>query len=176
MPTLVGRSEESDALRGLLQAVRDGQSESLVLRGDPGVGKTALLDYAAGEASDFRLNRATGIESEMELPFAGLHQICAPLLEGLSSIPAPQQEALSTALGLAAGKPPDRFLLGLGVLSLLSEMAEQAPLLCIVDDAQWIDQASIQSLAFAARRLFAEQVGFLFVAREPLDALRGLPE
>jgi len=175
-PSLVNRSDESRILRRLLQDVQDGQSQSLVLSGDPGVGKTALLQFAVGIATGFRLMRATGVESEMELPFAGLHQFCTPLLNRLDSIPAPQKGALRTAFGLLAGKPPDRFLVGLGILSLLSEIAEEQPLLCVIDDAQWMDQASIQCLAFAARRLLAEHVGFLFVTRDRTDVLSGLNE
>jgi hypothetical protein len=172
-PSLVNRSDESRILRRLLQEVQEGQSQSLVLSGDPGVGKTALLQFAVGIATGFRLVRATGVESEMELPFAGLHQFCTPLLNRLDSIPAPQNEALRTAFGLLAGKQPDRFLVGLGTLSLLSETAEEQPLLCVIDDAHWMDHASIQSLAFAARRLLAEHIGFLFVTRDRMDVLSG---
>ena len=125
------------------------------MRGDPGVGKTVLLDYLAGRASDSgcRVARATGVQSEMELAFAGLHQLCAPMLNGAERLPVPQRDALRTALGVAAGPPPDRFLVGLAVLSLLSEVAGERPLICVVDDEQWLDRASAQALGFAARRL-----------------------
>jgi DNA-binding CsgD family transcriptional regulator len=150
----------------------------LVLRGEAGVGKSALLGYAAERAQGCRLVRAAGVESEMELPFAGLHQLCAPLLDGLERLPPPQREALATAAGLSLGVRPDRFLVGLAVLSLLSDAAEQQPLLCLIDDAQWLDQSSAQVLAFVARRLEAESVVFVFAERDAseLDALAGLPE
>jgi hypothetical protein len=148
---LVDRAKERQLLEGLLDEARSGQSRVLVVRGDPGIGKTALLEHAVGSASGFHVARASGVESEMELPFAGLHQLCAPMLDRLALLPAPQREAMSTAFGLAAGPAPDRFLIGLSVLSLLSEAAEQAPLLCVVDDAQWLDRASLQAFAFVAR-------------------------
>jgi DNA-binding CsgD family transcriptional regulator len=147
-----------------------------VVRGEAGVGKTALLQYAIASASDLRVVRAAGVESEMELPFAALHQLCGPLLDGLERLPAPQADALATAFGLRVGAPPDRFFVGLAVLSLLSEAAGERPLLCVVDDAQWLDRASAQTLAFVARRLFAESVVLMFAAREPGEALRGLPD
>ena len=150
----------------------------LVLRGEAGIGKTALLRYAAERAEGCRVLQAVGVESEMELPFAGLHQLCAPLLDGLDRLPPPQHEALGTAFGLTSGARPDRFLVGLALLSLLSEAANQEPLLCVIDDAQWLDQSSAQVLAFVARRLEADSVALVFAEREPgeLDALAGLPE
>ena len=157
-------------------AVRAGESRVLVMRGDPGVGKTVLLDYLADRASECRIARAAGVQSEMELAFAGLHQLCAPMLEHLEAIPAPQREALRTAFGLAAGPPPDRFLVGLAVLSLLSEVAGERPLVCVIDDEQWLDRASAQALGFTARRLAADPVGLVFAARTPGEELADLPE
>ena len=168
------RGAERDALDGLVLAVRAGESRSLVVRGDPGVGKTVLLDYLAGQAHGCRIARMTGVQSEMELAFAGLHQLCAPMLADLGRIPAPQQAALQTAFGVAAGPPPDRFLVGLAVLSLLSAAARERPLVCLIDDTQWIDQASVQALGFAARRLVADQVAMVFATRDPGVDLAGL--
>jgi DNA-binding CsgD family transcriptional regulator len=150
----------------------------LVVRGEAGIGKSALLDYLAASAPGCRVARASGVESEMELAFAGLHQLCAPMLDGLDRLPEPQRAAVSTAFGLSGGEPPDRFLIGLGVLRLLSDAAEDQPLVCIVDDAQWIDRASTQILAFVARRLLAESVAVVFAVRERHDEhdLSGLPE
>ena len=173
---LTGRRRECDVLDRLIEAVRAGESRALVLRGEPGVGKTALLDYVAGHASGCRVVRAAGVQSEMELAFAGLHQLCAPMLDHLDRLPVPQRDALRTAFGLSAGPAPDRFLVGLAVLSLLSEVAEERPLVCLVDDEQWLDRASAQALAFVARRLAAESVGLVFAAREPGAELAGLPE
>jgi DNA-binding CsgD family transcriptional regulator len=163
-------------LDGVLSAIRQGESRSLVLRGEPGIGKTALLEYLAGSASDLNVVRAAGVESEMELAFASLHQLCGPLLDRLETLPAPQRQALEIVFGVSPGGPPDRFLVGLAVLSLLSEAAEERPLLCVVDDAQWLDQASALTLAFVARRLQAEPVGIVFAAREPGEALQHVPE
>lgn len=148
----------------------------MVLRGEPGIGKTALLEYAIDAAPDLRLLRAAGVESEMELPFAGLHQLCVPLLDRLERLPGPQRDALANAFGLSEGAVPDRFLVGLAVLTLLSDVAEERPVLCAVDDAHWLDHASAQALAFVGRRLLAESVMMLFAARQPTDELRGLPE
>ena len=148
----------------------------MVLAGEAGVGKTALLDYVAGHASGCRVVRATGVQSEMELAFAGLQQLCKPLLDHLDRLPGPQRDALQTAFGLSAGPAPDRFLVGLAVLSLLSDAAEEQPLVCLVDDQQWLDHASAQALGFAARRLEAESVGLVFAARQPSDHVAGLPE
>ncbi len=163
-------------LDGLLGAVRRGRSGALVVRGEPGVGKTALLEYAIDAASDLRVLRAVGVESEMELPFAALHQLCSPMLDRLDRLPGPQRDALATTFGVSAGAVPDRFLVGLAVLGLLSEVAEERPLLCVVDDAQWLDAASAQGIAFVARRLLAESILVVFAAREPGEELRGLPE
>ena len=148
----------------------------LVLRGEAGIGKTALLDYAVASAAGLRVLRATGVEPEMELAFAGLHQLCGPMLNRLGRLPDPQRAALETAFGLAAGPAPDRFLVGLAVLNLLSQVAGEGPLVCVVDDAQWLDRPSAQALAFAARRLPAEPVLVLFAAQEPGADFRGLPE
>jgi DNA-binding CsgD family transcriptional regulator len=173
---LRGRRSECEVLDRLLERVRAGRSGALVVRGEAGVGKTALLRYAIESASDLRIARAVGVESEMELAFAALHQLCAPMLDRLERLPGPQRDALGTAFGLQRGAAPDRFFVGLAVLSLLSEVAEERPLLCVVDDAQWLDRASAQALAFVARRLMAESVVLLFAAREPGEEFRGLPE
>ena len=175
---LLGRSLECAALDELMNAVRAGQSRVLVLRGEPGVGKTVLLEYAADPVSGFRFTRAAGVESERELVYAGLHQLCEPLLGDLDGLPVPQRAALETAFGFAAGGPPDGFLVGLAVLSLLSGAAAEQPLLCVVDDAQWPDAASAQVLAFVARRLHAESVALLVSVRDPSEAdqFAGLPE
>src|SRR3954452_15347701 len=175
---LVDRAGERDVLERLVAGVLAGQSRVLVLRGEAGVGKTALLRHLSAAAEGCRIARVAGIESEMELAFAGLHALCAPMLGRLRDLPAPQRDALSIAFGLSAGPPPDRFLVGLAVLSLLAEAAEEQPLLCIVDDAQWLDRVSAQTLAFVARRLLAEQVGLVFALREAggEHPLEGLPE
>jgi DNA-binding CsgD family transcriptional regulator len=173
---LRGRSGEVSVLTGLVAAVRAGDSRVLVVRGEPGVGKTALLDYLAGQTAGCRVVRAAGVQSEMELAFAGLHQLLAPMLDRLDQLPVPQREALRTAFGLSAGPAPDRFLVALAVLSLLSEVAGERPLVCVVDDQQWLDRASAQALGFAARRLAADPVGLVFAARIPGEELAGLPE
>ena len=175
---LRGRRPECKALDRLLATARKDRSGVVVVRGEAGVGKTALLEYLAERADGFRIARAVGIESEMELAYAGLHQLCAPLLDGLEDLPAPQRDALSTAFGISAGDPPDRFLVGLAALSLVSEAAEEKPLLCIVDDAQWLDRVSAQTLAFVGRRLLAERIVLAFGLREPCDEreLAGLPD
>ena len=173
---LLGRLPECAALSQLLDAARAGRSGVLVLRGEPGVGKTALLDWAVGSAAGLRVVRVAGVESEMELAFAALQQLCAPMLDKLEGLPDPQRAALGVAFGLETGAVPDRFLVGLAVLSLLSEVAERQPLLCVVDDAQWLDRASAQALAFVARRLLAEPVALVFAAREEGEEFRGLPE
>ena len=149
-----------------------------MLRGEAGVGKTALLEYLLDQASGCRVVRAAGAESEMELAYAGLQQLCAPLLDRLDALPGPQREALSTAFGLSTGDPPDRFFVGLAVLSLCAEAARDRPLLCVVDDAQWLDRASVQALAFVARRLHAESVALVLAIRETGDEseLPGLPD
>src|SRR5262245_28605785 len=175
---LLGRSKDCGVLDRLLDGARAGHSGVLVLRGEPGVGKTALLDYLAGSATGCRVVRAAGAESEVELAFAGLHQLCAPLLTRVEHLPTPQRDALNTAFGLVSGEAADRFLVGLAVLNLLSDDAEERPLVCLVDDAQWLDQVSAQVLAFVARRLLAESVALVFAVREPSDCrdLDGLPD
>ena len=175
---LTGRRGECDTLDRLIAAVRARQSRALVVRGDPGVGKTALLEYLARQAADAgcAVPRAVGVRSEMELAFAGLHQLCGPMLRRAESLPPPQRDALRTAFAISAGPPPDRFLVGLAVLSLLSEEAGKRPLICLVDDEQWLDRASVRALGFVARRLAACPVGLVFAAREPGAELAGLPE
>jgi DNA-binding CsgD family transcriptional regulator len=185
-PVLLGRASEREALDRLLENVRGGQSAVLVIRGEAGVGKTALLHHCARQAAGFRVARIAGVESEMELPFAGLHQLCAPMMGRLGALPEPQQAALGVALGLSSGAAPDRFLVALAALSLLAEVAAERPLLCFVDDAQWLDAASRQVLGFVARRLLAESVAIVFAVRDATDerelvdlpelALGGLPE
>jgi DNA-binding CsgD family transcriptional regulator len=175
---LRGRFQECEVLDRLLDAVRGGESGALVVRGEPGVGKSALLDYVAGRASGCRVARTTGVQSEMELAYSGLNQLCAPLLDRLDRLPEPQRDALRTAFGLAGGAPPDRFLVGLAVLNLLSDVAGEEPLVCLVEDAQWLDCASAQILGFVARRLGAESVALIFAVREFSGDrdLSGLPE
>ncbi len=172
---LHGRRKEREVLDRLLAAVRGGQSGVLVVCGEAGVGKTALLESAIRSASGFRVFRAVGVESEMELAFAALQQLCAPMIDRLDRLPGPQQDALGVAFGLRSGDAPDRFLVGLAVLSLLAEVAEEQPLLCVVDDAQWLDRSSVQALVFVARRLLAESVALMLVTREPSEELDGLP-
>ena len=176
LPSLHGRRRECAVLDGLLDQVRGGRGTVLVMRGEAGVGKTALLEYVAGRARGCRLARVTGVQSEMELAFAGLHQLCAPMLSRMECLPVPQREALRTAFGLSAGPLPDRFLVGLAVLSLLSEAAAERPLVCVVDDQRWLDRASAQAMGFVARRLAADPVGLVFAARVPGKELAGLPE
>ena len=177
-PGFVGRTTERDVLDGLLARVREGESEALVIRGEAGIGKTALLRYTARQASGFRVAQVTGVEAEMELPFAGVHQLCATMPDRLDALPAPQRDALSVALGLVAGEVPDRFLVGLAVLSLLSAVAEERPLLCLVEDVQWLDAASSQILGLVARRVRAESVAIVVAVREPVaeHEFDGLPE
>ena len=176
--SLLGRQAECAHFDRMIAAVRAGESRVLVVHGAPGVGKSALLDYAKNAATDVRVLRAAGIESEMELAFATLHQLCAPLLDRLKNLPAPQRAALETVFGTRerAGTPPDRFLVGLAALSLLSDASAKRPLLCVVDDAQWMDRASTQVLGFVARRLLAESVALVFGARQRGPELLGLPE
>ena len=175
LTSLRGRRSECAVLDEMIGAVREGECRTLVLRGDAGVGKTALLEYAEA-AAELRVLRAVGVQSEMELAFAALHQLCAPILDRLGRLPAPQRDALRITFGLSAGPAPDPFLIGLAVLSLVSEVAEEHPLLCVVDDSQWLDQASARTLGFVARRLRAESVALLFATREPGEDLRGLPQ
>ena len=173
---LRGRRSECARLDGLLAGVRAGRSAALVMRGEAGVGKTALLDYVATSAGDLRVLRAAGVESEMELAFAALHQMVGPVLDRSGRLPGPQRAALGTAFGFQAGPPPDRFLVSLAALSLLAEAAEDGPLVCLIDDARWVDRASARVLAFVARRLVAESVLMIFAVREPDADLDGLPE
>jgi DNA-binding CsgD family transcriptional regulator len=177
-PGLRGRVSECEALRGLVRNGLAGRSQVLVLRGEAGIGKTALLQFLIEAAADHRVCRAAGAESEMELPFASLHQLCAPFLHALHQLSGPQRDALATTFGLEAGNPPDRFLVGLAVLTLLCDAAEQQPLLCVIDDAQWMDQASTETLEFVARRLGAERVTMVFAVRTSgrQQRLTGLPE
>ena len=173
---LAGRRDELSALGALMDAVREGESRVLVVRGEPGVGKTTLLEHVAGQELRCQVARAAGVQSETELAFAGLHQLCAPMLGRAERLPLPQQDALRTAFGLVAGPPPDRFIVGLAALNLLSEVAGERPLICLIDDEQWLDQASAQALGFAARRLGADPVGLVFATRLPGAELAGLPE
>ncbi|HVQ86971.1 MAG TPA: AAA family ATPase [Actinomycetes bacterium] len=173
---LLGRAEECGQLDELIDSVRRGESRSLVVRGEAGIGKTALLQYLVGSASGLTVTQAVGVESEMQLAFASLHQLCAPLLDGLGQLPSPQRDALQIVFGLTPGPAPERFMVGLAVLSLLSNAAEDRPLLWIIDDAQWLDKTSALTLAFVARRLLAEPVGLIFATREPGEELRHLPD
>jgi DNA-binding CsgD family transcriptional regulator len=175
---LHGRQEECAALDGLLARARLGESAVLVLRGDAGIGKSVLLEHVAERADGCHVARMVGVQAEMELAFAGLHQLCAPLMDAIQTLPAPQQQALRVAFGLQDGDPPNRFLIALATLGLLAEAAEARPLVCLIDDAQWLDRASAQALAFVARRLLAERIAVVFAVREPSDGdeLAGLPE
>jgi hypothetical protein len=174
---LRGRASECETLRGLITTVKSGSCQVLVLRGEAGVGKTALLRYTTELASDFRSVHLAGVESDIELAFAGLQQLCAPLIGHIDELPEPQREALNVAFGHGVGDTPDRFLVGLAVLSLMAAAANDRPLLCIIDDVQWLDQVSVQTLAFVARRLLAEPVALVFAARDGVPkALGGLPD
>jgi DNA-binding CsgD family transcriptional regulator len=177
-PELRDRRVECAALDRTLGEMRSGRGQALLLRGEAGVGKSALLDYLVRRSDGCRVARAAGVESEMELPFAGLHQLCAPMLDRRDRLPGPQRDALAVAFGHSAGSPPDRFLVGVAVLSLLSAVSEDQPLLCLIDDGQWLDQVSVQTLTFVSRRLFAERIGVFFAVREPAAELtwQGLPE
>jgi DNA-binding CsgD family transcriptional regulator len=174
--TLMDRISERRVLDQLVSAVRVGESRVLMLRGEPGVGKTALLAYLNRRVAGCQVARAAGVQSEMELAFAGLHQLLAPMLDQLESLPTPQRDALRTAFGISAGPVPDRFLVGVAVLGLLSEVAGNQPLVCLVDDTQWLDRASAQILGFVARRLAADPVALVFAVRDPGEELAGLPE
>jgi hypothetical protein len=174
---LLGRASEREALGELLEEARGGQSRVLVLCGEPGIGKTALLEDAVQAASGFLVARASGVEAEMELPFAALQMLCAPMLDRLAHLPEPQRAAIGTAFGLSSGTAPEQLLVGLAVLSLLADAARERPLLCVIDDAQWLDRASAQALAFVARRLLADPVAVLFATRERTGTeLAGLPK
>ena len=183
MPTIrglgfLGRTRERERIDVMLARAQDGQSAVLVIRGEPGIGKTALLRYAARQASGMRTTEVEGVQAEMELPFAGIHRLCAPMLDKLGELAEPQRNALRVALGVSSGDAPARFLIAVAVLNLLSATAEERPLLCLVDDAQWLDAASVQALGFVARRLLAEPVAMVFSLREPTTtrALDGLPQ
>ncbi|MFF3380506.1 AAA family ATPase [Streptomyces sp. NPDC002680] len=173
---LIGRRRERTDLRALVDAVREGKSRALVVSGEPGVGKTALLDWLVDETSGVRIVRATGVQAEMDLPFAALHQLLAPMLDRLDRLPAPQRDALRTFFGISPGKAPNRFFGGLAVLGLLADVAEEEPLICVIDDEQWLDRASAQVLAFVARRLERESVGLVFATRRPSRDLADLPQ
>jgi DNA-binding NarL/FixJ family response regulator len=172
----VGRRHECEELDEVVARARAGNSPVLVLRGEAGAGKTSLLEHAIRSASDLSVVGAVGIESEMELAYAALHQLCTPVLDRLGQLPQPQRNALGTAFGLIAGHVADRFFVGLATLTLLAEAADEQPMLCVIDDAQWLDVASAQALAFVARRLDAHSVGMVFAIREPSQELKGLPE
>ncbi|PEG60722.1 AAA family ATPase [Mycolicibacterium boenickei] len=173
---MTGRRAERAALDQLVAALRAGESRSLVIHGEAGIGKTALLDYLATRETGVRVLRAAGVESEMELAYAGLHQLCAPFLDRLDRLPAPQRDAMQVAFGISSGPTPDQFVFGLGLLGLLSQLAEERPLLCLIDDQQWLDCASAKSLAFVARRLGEESVGMVFATRERRIEVAGLPD
>ena len=175
-PALVDRQRERQALDSLMEDLRSGRGRALVVRGEAGVGKSALLEYAAGAARTCGWPGPRGWNRRWSWRSPALHQLCAPLLDRLERLPAPQRDALGIAFGLRGGGAPDRFLVGLAVLTLLSEAAEDRPLLCLVDDAQWLDRASAQVLAFVARRLLADPVGLLFAVRDPGEQLGGLPD
>ena len=175
---LVGRRAECEALDGLLTDALASRGRVAVLRGEAGVGKSALLGYVSDRVAGWRVATAGGVESEMELAYSGLHQLCAPMLDRLAGLPAPQRDALATVFGQSTGPVPDRFLVGLGTLTLLALIADEQPLVCIVDDAQWLDQASAQTLSFVGRRILAERIALLLAARTGIsdDVLAGLPE
>jgi DNA-binding CsgD family transcriptional regulator len=173
---LLGREREREVLGRLLDAVRGGRGGVLVVDGEAGVGKTALLEDAAEAGREFRIARTSGVEAEMELPFAAVQQLCSPFFELIERLPQPQHDALGVAFGLSTGPTPNRFLVGLAVLGLLAEAAEEQPLLCVVDDAQWLDSASARTLAFVARRLLAEKIALVFATRALGDVVAGLPE
>jgi DNA-binding CsgD family transcriptional regulator len=173
---LLGREREREALDGLLDGARAARGGVLVIHGEAGVGKTALLGYAVEAASEFRIAWTVGVEAEMELPFAAAQQLCAPFLDLTDRLPQPQHDALDVAFGLSTGPAPNEFLVGLAVLGLLAEVAEEQPVLYVVDDAQWLDRASARALAFVGRRLLAEKIALVFATRELGGELRGLPE
>jgi DNA-binding CsgD family transcriptional regulator len=173
---MLDRRDECQLLDRLVEDVQRGQSRAVVVRGDPGVGKTTLLEYLLDCVTTCQVARATGVQAEMELAFAALHQVCAPMLDRLDVLPEAQQQALSIAFGLRTGKPPDRFLVGLGVLGLFAEVAREQPLVCVVDDAQWLDRASAQVLASVARRLMAESVALVFAVRDSIPGEESVEE
>src|SRR5450631_2650658 len=168
---LVGRSGDCGALDELVEAIRHGLSRSLVILGEPGIGKTRLLEYAAQTADGVRTVRIAGLESELRLGFAALHRMLVPFLDRVGLLPVPQRQALDSAFGLAAGPPTDRFLVSMSVLTLLADVAAEQPLIWLVDDAQWLDRESLEVLGFVGRRLYADGIGLLFAAREPSPGL-----
>jgi hypothetical protein len=172
----VGRDSDLERLEGLLAKVGNGGSAAVLVRGEPGIGKSALLEHLIARASGFHVVRAVGVEGEVDLPYAGLHQLSRSMLAKIGVLPGPQRDALRVAFGVTPGEAPDRYIVGLAALSLMSEVAATNPLLCVVDDAQWIDTPTMQALAFVARRLGADSVGLLFASRERLDDLNGVPE
>ncbi|HEY3201632.1 MAG TPA: ATP-binding protein, partial [Actinomycetes bacterium] len=175
---LLGRRAECEALDRLLTDAVAGHSRATVLRGEAGVGKSALLGYVSDRAAGWHVARAAGVESEMELAYAGLHQLCGPMLDRLQRLPAPQRDALATVFGLSSRPAPDRFLVGLGTLTLFALIADEQPLVCLIEDAQWLDQASAQILGFVARRVLAERIAIVCAARTGIGdhVLAGLPE
>src|SRR6185436_925315 len=174
---LLGRAREREALDRLLDGVvEERRGGVLVVHGEPGVGKTALLEYTVAAARRFRIARTSGVEAEMELPFAAVQQLCSPFFELRERLPDPQQHGLDVAFGLSTGPAPNPFLVGLGILGLLAEAAQEQPLVCLVDDAQWLDSASARTLAFVARRLLAEKIALVFAMRDLGEALAGLPD
>ena len=173
---LIGRASEIATLEALLASVRDGGSGAVSVRGEPGIGKSALLEHLIATASGFQVVRASGVEGEVDLPYAGLHQLCRSMLEKTGALPEPQRDALRVAFGLTSGETPDRYMVGLAALSLMSEVAATNPLLCVVDDAQWLDTLTTHALGFVARRLDADSVGLVFATRETRDELGGVPE
>src|SRR5712671_382625 len=177
-PGLIGRRLELDTLAALVEHARAGRSGVLIVRGEPGIGKSVLLDDVARRAQGFVIARVAGVESEMELAYAALQQLCRPFGAGVPDLPAPQRDALSAAFGLSAGPPRDRYLVGLAVLQLMSALADEHPLLCVIDDAQWLDRVSVQTIAFVARRLLAEPILFVVAARDSANDgdWAGLPE
>jgi hypothetical protein len=172
----VGRSIESSVLAELTGVVQSGQGRALIVRGGAGIGKSTLIERLVQSAPGLHTVRAVGVESEMELPFGGLHQLCAPLLNLLPDLPAPQRDALRTVFGFKEGSPPDRLLVGLAVLGLFCEAAERKPVLCLVDDGHWLDRASAAALAFVGRRLLADPVFLVIATREVDMEFSGLPE
>ena len=180
-PRLLGRTTECATLDRLVPDVVAGASRVIVLRGEAGVGKTALLEYLADRVANWRLTRAVGVESEMEFAYSGLHQLCVPLLDDLDRLPAPQRQALATVLGQSLGPAPDRFLVALATLTLIAEAADRKPLACLVDDAQWLDRASADVVSFVGRRLHADRVALVCTARtgvgdEVLDRATDAPD
>ena len=174
--SLVGRDAELERLEELLATVRAGGSSALVVRGEPGVGKSALLEQLVATASRFQVISAVGVEGEVDLPYAGLHQLCRSLMDTIGALPQPQSDALRVAFGLSSGEAPDRYMVGLATLGLLSDAAAAQPILCVVDDAQWLDPETTRALAFVARRLGADSVGVVLASRKIVEDLGGLPE